>query len=67
MTPRKPILAAALNTVFSLRFADAAEARAWLDSGGWQQFDSWVAAHRGMGDDEDPAARENGESERTAL
>jgi hypothetical protein len=40
------ILAGALNAAFGLRLADLAEAREWLDSGGWEELDMWLASRR---------------------
>jgi hypothetical protein len=45
-TWRAVALVDALNAAFGLGLADAAEARAWLADGGWEQLDAWLRAHR---------------------
>ena len=46
VTERPSTLAAFLSRTFGLNLANRTEACAWLGSDGWDQLESWLAAHR---------------------
>jgi len=49
MTGPSP-LATALNAAIGLDLASFSQAREWLNDGGWERLEEWLAAHRDDGE-----------------